>query len=139
MTIRTVAAAVLCGALIVSTPALAITGVPAQVQDEAQWMSALDARWERLDNWTQIELAHTWGLLGGEGAIERLRACAASLGPAVGSCTVGLAAHHDTRSTPTLRHVLRHSTDPDAVGTAALAIGTYGDLFSRDLLALSMA
>ncbi|MGB0588623.1 MAG: polysaccharide deacetylase family protein [Myxococcota bacterium] len=139
MNIRHVAAALLCGAAIVSTPAYAIPSVPAQVQDEDQWLASLDARWERLDDWTQIELAHTWGLLGGEGAVERLRHCAAALGPAVGACTIGLAAHHDAPSTPTLRHVLRNSSDPDAVGTAALAIGTYQDLFSRDLLALSMA
>ena len=139
MNIRHVVTTILCGAAIVSTPAYAIPSVPAQVQDETQWMSALDARWERLDDWTQIERAHTWGLLGGEVALERLRQCAGNLGPATGSCTLGLAAQHDTPSTPTLRRVLRHSEDPDAIGTAALAIGTYDDRFSRDLLALSMA
>ena len=135
---RAVAAIGLCLTLF-SAPALAIPSLPVEVQDEALWIEALDNRWERLDDWTQAELAHTWGLLGGEGALPRLRSCAGSLGPAVASCTLGLVALHDTSATPTLRHVLRHSADSDAVGTAALAIGTYQDLFSRDLLALSLA
>ena len=128
----------LCLALL-SAPVQAIPGLPAQVQDEALWLQSVDARWERLDDWTQSEVAHVWGLLGGEKALPRLRACAANDGGAVASCTLGLVALHDTVATPVLRQVLRQSADPDAVGTAALAIGTYQDIFSRDLLALSLA
>ncbi|MDP6945193.1 MAG: polysaccharide deacetylase family protein, partial [Myxococcota bacterium] len=68
-----------------------------------------------------------------------LRECTADLGPAVASCTVGLAALHDAPAAPLMRRVLRESQDPDAVGTAALAIAAFGDTFSRDLVALSLA